>query len=338
MSRRSLTAAFLLLPLAACGRSATGPTPAAPGPSPAPVSVHPVAGFTFYDEDGDGALDAGEDVRLAGVQVTLGPQAAPSGGDGRFALPAVPAGPWTAGVSTPTLPGFFVPSRVPAVQVPAPAGFELAVPLTLPIGRNRPHVYLAFGDSLTQGDGSRGRRGYRDGLARALRDHWGRAEVVNDGQSATRSGDGADRIAASLGAATPAYTLIMYGTNDWNSFACRRVWSCFTVPSLRSIVRQTRAAGSLPVVATLPPVNPAYVDRLAEDRNGMVVEINLQLRPMVREEGGVVAEVHAEMMEEAGADLEGLFSDHVHPNDRGYEAITRAFFRAITEPRSAARP
>ena len=104
------------------------------------------------------------------------------------------------------------------------------------------------------------------------------------------------------------------------------------------MIRQARAAGSLPVVATLPPVNPAYLDQLADSRNGVIVEINLRLRAMVREEGGVVAEVHAEMMAEAGDDLEGLFSDHVHPNDRGYEAISRAFFRAITEPRGAARP
>jgi lysophospholipase L1-like esterase len=302
------------------------------------VSVSPVSGLAFYDEDGDGVLEPGEDVRLPGAQVSLGGQTAACGADGRFSLSAVPAGSRTAEVAVSSLPGFFIQPPLPAVQVPVPSGFELAVPLTLPIGGNRRHVYMAFGDSLTEGDGSRGRRGYRDTLARALRDHWGRADVVNEGASGTRSDDGADRIGASLSAVRPAYTLILYGTNDWNTFACRHVWSCFTLDKMRSMIRQTRAAGSLPVVATLPPVNPAYTDRLAEDRNGWVVETNLQLRPLIREEGGVVAEVHAAMMEEAGEDLRGIFSDHVHPNDRGYEAIAGAFFRAITDPRSAARP
>jgi lysophospholipase L1-like esterase len=327
-----------LLALAACaGGSPTAPAASA-GPSPPPPSLHPVTGFAFYDEDGDGTPDPGEETRIGGAQVTLGGQTAAAGGDGRFTLSAVPAGPRTAEVVAASLPGFFVPAPLAPVQVPVPSGFDLAIPLTLPIGRNRPHVYMAFGDSLTLGDGSRGRRGYRDVLARALRDHWGRADVVNDGQAAGKSGDGAERIGASLAAVQPAYTVILYGTNDWNSFACRNVWSCFTLASIRSMIRQARAAGSLPVVGTLPPVNPAYTDRFAENRNGWIVETNLQLRPLVREEGGVVAEVHAAMTAEAAGDLEALFTDHVHPNDRGYEAIGQAFYRAITQARGAAPP
>ena len=65
MAVRGCSALLLLLSLAACGRSPNTPS-AAPGPSPSPVSVHPVTGFTFYDEDGDGTLDPGEDTRLSG--------------------------------------------------------------------------------------------------------------------------------------------------------------------------------------------------------------------------------------------------------------------------------
>jgi lysophospholipase L1-like esterase len=329
---------LLTLAAAACGHGGAPTAPGAPAPDPSPVASYPVTGVAFYDEDGNGVPGPGEDTRLPGTQVTLGGQTAACGGDGRFVLSAVPAGSRMPAVVAASLPGFFAPGPLPAVQVPVPSGFELAVPLTLPIGRNRPHVYMAFGDSLTEGDGSRGRRGYRDTLSRALRDRWGRAEVVIEGVGGTRSDDGADRIQASLDAVRPAYTLIMYGTNDWNSFSCRHVWSCYTLDKVRSMIRQTRAAGSLPVVATLPPVNPAYTDRLAEDRNGWIVETNLELRPLVRAEGGVVADVHAAMMAEAGGDLPGIFSDHVHPNDRGYEAIAGAFFKAITDPRGSAAP
>jgi lysophospholipase L1-like esterase len=125
---------------------------------------------------------------------------------------------------------------------------------------------------------------------------------------------------------------VLYGTNDWNTFACRRVDSCFTLNSVRSMIRSIKAAGSLPVVGTVPPVNPAFTDRLAEDRNGWVAATNLELRPIIRAEGGVVAEVHEAMLRAGGSHLDELFSDHVHPNDDGYAVIADAFFRAIVTP------
>jgi lysophospholipase L1-like esterase len=204
------------------------------------------------------------------------------------------------------------------------------VPVVLPIRGNRPNVYMAFGDSLTLGDGSRGRRGYRAELASRLRGYWGKAEVANEGVEGSKSDEGADRIGASLASVEPAYTLILYGTNDWNTFACRSV--CFTRDALRRMVRQAKAAGSVPVVGTIIPVNPAYVDRLAEARNGWIVATNALIRPMVQEEGAVLADLHAAFEEEAAGDLSALFTDHVHPNDRGYGALAREFFRAITAP------
>ncbi|HEX5633198.1 MAG TPA: SGNH/GDSL hydrolase family protein, partial [Gemmatimonadales bacterium] len=244
-------------------------------------------------------------------------------------------------LSAPSLPPFFAAGRTSTVPVPPPAGFELAVPVVLPIQGNHPNVYMAFGDSITQGDGSRGRRGYRDTLARDLRDYWGAAEVVNEGESATRSSDGAARLGARLRAVRPAYALILYGTNDWNSFVCRHVDECFTLPSLRQMIREARAAGTVPVVATLPPANPASRDPLAADRNSWVLETNSLLRPLVRAEGGVLADVHAAFLDEAGSNLPALFTDHVHPNDRGYSVIAAEFFRAITRPvgaSAASRP
>jgi lysophospholipase L1-like esterase len=53
---------------------------------------------------------------------------------------------------------------------------------------------------------------------------------------------------------------------------------------------------------------------------------------MVPEEGGVLADPHALFLAEGG-DLAALFSDHVHPNERGYALIADAFFRAITGTR-----
>jgi hypothetical protein len=62
--------------------------------------------------------------------------------------------------------------------------------------------------------------------------------------------------------------------------------------------------------------------------------MNELIRPMVAEEGAVLADLHAAFLE-AGP-LEDLFVDHVHPNDDGYDIIARVFFEAITGARGTA--
>jgi hypothetical protein len=56
---------------------------------------------------------------------------------------------------------------------------------------------------------------------------------------------------------------------------------------------------------------------------------------MARAEGAVVADLNA-AFGRASNDLASLFTDHVHPNDRGYTAVAEEFFRAITQSVGAA--
>jgi acyl-CoA thioesterase I len=318
--------------LTGCGRTSPA-VPSAPAPTatPTPPSLHPVSGVVFYDENGNGSIDAGEDGRLPHVVLTLGGRSAETNDAGSFAAPEVPAGTRAVEIRAETLPPYYGPGRLPSVSVPLPEGAEVPVPVVLPIGGNRPNVYLAFGDSITAGDGSRGARGYRSALQSRLRDYWGRGDVIGDGVPSTRSDDGAGRIAGSLAAERPAYVLILYGTNDWNLSACRHVYTCFTIENVRSMIRQAKAAGTVPVVGTIIPANPAYVSRLAAERNAWIDETNAVLAPMARAEGAVVADLNVAMTSET-ADLPTLFSDHVHPNDRGYAVIAEEFFRAVTRP------
>jgi lysophospholipase L1-like esterase len=130
----------------------------------------------------------------------------------------------------------------------------------------------------------------------------------------------------------PAYTLILYGTNDWNS--CRGQVPCFTVDNLRAMVGAARAARSLPVLATIPPANPAVPQRVPPERNQWVHAIDDLLRSLARDEGIALAEVEAAFLEQPR--LEDLFVDHIHPNDDGYRLIADAFLRAITAPRGNA--
>lgn len=333
--RAAVVITALALLLEGCGRGSPA-TVVVPSPSPTavptPASLHPVSGVVFYDENENGAVDDGEDVRLPHVVLTLGGSSAETDAEGSFAAATVPAGTRTVEIRPESLPPQFRAGRVPSVAVPLPEGARVPVPVVLPIGANRPNVYLAFGDSITAGDGSRGRRGYRAALQSSLRDYWGgRAEVINDGVESTRSDDGAARIGGSLAAERPAYALILYGTNDWNLSACHRVITCFTIENARSMIRQAKAAGTIPVLSTIVPVNPAYVGRLADERNFWVDETNKALVTMARAEGAIVADLNTAMKAES-PDLPALFTDHVHPNDRGYGAMADAFFRALTRP------
>jgi lysophospholipase L1-like esterase len=320
--------------LPACGGG--GGSPVAPPP---PVATHSVVITVFYDENGNGTADGTENVRVPEVEVEVaGRTARTEKATGRATVAGVPEGSHRVSAREATLPAFYrvAASASASVQSPQPAGADVFLPLSLAIGRNRPNVYMGFGDSITVGDGARTTDGYRDVLEELLAAHYGRAQVISDGISGTRTPAGADRIGASLTRHRPAYTLILYGTNDWNraSFECRTALDCDTVDNLRHMVGTVEAVESLPVIGTIIPANPNGIN--AEERNEWVRRINERIRVMAREEGAAVADLHAAFLRES--DVPGLFADHVHPNDRGYRVIANEFFRALTRPASAAAP
>lgn len=287
----------------------------------------------FYDENGNGRQDGNEAAVVPGAEVAIaGRTARAAPGTGRVTVNNVPEGPAVASLRPGSLPPFYTPGVAVQVIVPLPAGEIVRLGAMLPIGSNVPARYMAFGDSITEGDGSSSGDGYRRLLQGRLRDHFGEAEVVNSAEGGTRSYEGAARIARSLRRGDPAYTLVLYGTNDWNASACRDVAgpSCFTVDSLRGIVRSVKAEQSLPIVGTIIPVNTGFDPRAPESRNLWVADVNALIRTMVEEEGAVLADLYAAFMDVP--DFHALFSDHVHPNDAGYEIIANEFFEAITAP------
>jgi len=321
---------ILLAALAvACGG---GSSPTDPGGSPTPVPGSPVSGFLYYDENANGTVDPTETVRLPSAGVTVGGEAASTTAGGRFSLPNVPNGLQTAQARPDALPAYFTPGGPLSVSVP-PSG-DVAVPAVLALGaRARANVYLAFGDSITWGEGSSDGSGYVDELQADLRAFWGKATAIKDGVPGTKSNKGESRLGISLNANRPAYVLILYGTNDWNDPECRETPPCYTVEALRSMVLQTRDAGAFPVDGTIPPVNPSYTDRDPAARNDWVKGMNDLVRAMAKQQGAPVADVHAEFLKQAS--LPTLFADYLHPNDAGFRVIASSFFGAITRPLSA---
>jgi lysophospholipase L1-like esterase len=288
----------------------------------------------FYDENANGIRDAAEGVGVPDAIVEVGGKQGRSAAlTGEAIVEGIPAGAQTVTVRASSLPPYYArPAPVP-IAVPQTDGTTF-IPLTLPIGNNRPNTYLAFGDSITGGEGSGDGDGYASRLERKLLAHFGRANVVKDGLSATRSNRGADRLPASLNV-RPAYTLIHYGTNDWNMSECKSHIPCYTIDSLRSMVRAVRGRQGLPILATLIPGNPIVAAQQPE-RNMWVAVIDARIRDMAREEDVVVADMEAAFLHAPNFEYGVHYTDHVHPNDAGYEVMAQAFFEAIVHPPLAA--
>jgi len=326
VSRRSLLLISLLGTLAACGGGSSGGTS---GPTPVQPTFT-VSGAVFYDENGNGSLDPGENTRLPDVAVEVAGRSAVSTKVlGEFSIAGVPAGTQSVTLRRTTLPPYYVPPASTSVSLPQSSA--LLIPVTLPIGRNRPNVYMGFGDSITIGQGSSDDRGYATPLEAKLAAHFGRGMVVREGADATRSNRGAERIDESLSRARPAYTLILYGTNDWNVGECKTSPPCFTIDSLRDIVLSARGSQSLPVLSTIIPGDPRSI--MQPDRNDWVRDMAPRIKSLGREMGVPVADPQALFV--ASPNFQNLYVDHVHPNNAGYELIAQAFFTAIATPTGA---
>jgi lysophospholipase L1-like esterase len=327
MTPRRALPAFVLLGAVACGK---GSTPGGGGPT---EPTYPVTALVYYDENGNGALDPSEAVRLAQIDVVVGPVSAKSAPGGQVVVNGVPAGNQTLAIRTESVPPYFVPPSAVPVAVPQAAG-QVLLGMRLPIGNNQPNVYLGVGDSLTVGEGSSDNQGYRVRLQNLLGAALGRAQVNQEGFAGRTSMRGAEKIDGSLNRNRPAYTLILYGTNDWNDQECQTapVASCYTIDSLRKIVDEVKGYQSIPVLATLPPVNPA----VNAGRNQWIDQMNELIKALARSEGAILADVNAAF--KATGNLPSLFNPvdpaGVHPNDAGYDVMASAFSKAITGPRS----
>ena len=319
-----ITLAACCLGVGACGGGGpTGPTPPAPS--------HTVGVVLFYDENGNGLLDAAEGVRIPDAIVEIGGKQGRSASlTGEAIIDAVPDGSQTLTVRASSLPPYYAVAPL-TIVVPQTAGTTF-IPVTLPIGSNRPNVYLAFGDSITDGEGSSDGNGYVLRLQRKLQAHLGRATIIKDGLTGTRSNRGSDRLPDSL-AVRPAYTLIHYGVNDWNAGECKANPPCFTIDSLRTMVRDVKGRQGLPVLATIIPSNPIHSFNPPE-RNPWVSAMDVRIRELARTEGAALADLEAAFLR--APSVPALFTDHIHPNDAGYEVMAQAFFEAITLPPTAA--
>jgi lysophospholipase L1-like esterase len=322
------TSGFLVLATAIGGCGGGSGSPSGPSGPPAPAGTS-VTLVLFYDENANGVADGGEVMRVPDVSVSLGSHTARSETfTGRAVVTAVPDGTYTAALRADTLPPYYQAGAPVSIQVPVSQGSQFFVPLVVDIGNNNAGQYLAFGDSITRGDGDLS-GGYPARLQGLLAAHFAYANVRNRGADATNSYEALERLDRNL--FNDAFALILYGTNDWQIAGCQEDPSlCPTAENLRIVIRRVKAVGTLPFIATLTPANPAINDA----RNDWIEAINATIRTMASQEGAVLVDLY-QAFQNQGGDLSRFFSDDIHPNGAGYEVIAGAFFEAIAHGRAA---
>lgn len=333
MSRSILRTALVtglagLLP--ACGDGTTGPS-ALPTPSPL---THPVTVTAYLDENANGVFDPTEGTRIPNVELVIGSARATTAARTGQATVQAPEGAQALTVTAASLLPFYRPPAAP-IQITVPAGGQVMVPITLPRGSNRANVYMAFGDSITNGepevpDGN----GYRRFLQSMLQGHFGAGEVANEGRDATDSDFGASIITTRLAAVRPAFTLIHYGTNDWNRSACngpeKVPQPCFTTASLRYMVQEVNRTGGHAFLATIIPVNVGYDGRTPPERQDWVDQVNATIKQVASEEGAVLVDLN-DAFKRSGLTGSALYVDHLHPTTAGYQIMAQTWFNAISK-------
>jgi lysophospholipase L1-like esterase len=252
--------------------------------------------------------------------------------NGSFTV-AAPRGTHT--VAFDKLPPYFVPGVPKTVDVPQAAGAQIAVPVVLPLGKNNLGLYLAYGDSISQGQGSSDERGYRPPLASRLRATFGRATMEYRGGAGNGSGlegtstQGAFEIQRHLTKVKPAFTLIMWGVNDYYNPACSdpTAPSCPSMDNLRTIIQAAKGAQSMPVLATITTCNTGFNNSAPASRNVWVAAYNERVRALAQQEQVLLADMEAAFL--AKGNPPSLFVDHIHPNDSGYDVIAETWAAAL---------
>lgn len=322
--RNFATLFAVCLATAACGAGSRGTT------TPTPVT-RSIRFAVFLDENRDGLLQPTELIRVPGVEVSFGSASGKSAvTTGEFSADVAQTAQMLS-VNPASLPPYYQTANGSIVTPPSSGTFN--VPVTLPLGPSAtPGIFLAFGDSITDGQvGTGDGQGYTGILERMLSIHFGKARVINDGVDSSSSERGDSRISDSLAAGRPAFTLILYGTNDWSDPRCGEP-PCFTVSSLRSMVRKVKAAGGFPFIGTLLMTNVGNDFRASPQRDAWVIEQNEFIRQMAVEEQVVLVDLHR-AFELSPLQYSELFADYIHPSSEGYKVLAQAWFDAITKPR-----
>lgn len=226
---------------------------------------------------------------------------------------------------------------------------QCSFPVTLIPGISPIMKFLAFGDSLTEGEnGRRALTGFINppdtypARLQLLLDvaYPGQAiTVVNRGRSGEFAEEGADRLPGELRRDRPGAVLLLHGYNDLlNNCPERNLSAPICAEAVAEVIEKTRdmiRTAKKPefgvrdvFVSTLTPpgpfVPPGTDKRIAP---AAIVETNRRLATLIQSEGAILVDSYPRLV---GREAELVDTDGLHLRPAGYQVLAESFFAAIT--------
>lgn len=178
------------------------------------------------------------------------------------------------------------------------------------IGGNNPDLYVALGDSTTDGNNGGG-----DPFPPRLAAMTGKT-VNNMATQNEFSGGAAGKVGGILANQKPAAVLFQLGAVDLING--RSVDSI--IGNLRSIIQQCKANKTVPVVGTLQPMIGTH-----SRWSGVTKDLNNRIRELASSEGARLADVESRFGDGSGL----ILADGLHPNEEGNQVMAEAFADAL---------
>jgi len=191
-----------------------------------------------------------------------------------------------------------------------------------------PHTFSAFGDSITLGLVVHSRDplviehtpGYIAPLKGLIEDVFGPVTISNDGVGGELTAEGLSRIGGVIRVRQPESLLLMEGTNDVTFL----VGTQTIVFNLQQMIN--RAKLEQPgIIIFLGMIIPRHESAEWNDPlNQRTDEVNEMLPGVAEATGATLVDTHAALDNQPS-----LFSDHVHPNEDGYEVLGGAWNEGV---------
>ncbi len=189
--------------------------------------------------------------------------------------------------------------------------------------------YVAFGDGITFGmiDGQPASElGYVPRLEALLNENFGPSEAVNEGVPGDTTLGGLGRMSDVLALHAARYLLLMEGTNDAVSLEVSVDATAFNI---KQMVQKVLDFHALPVLATIIPRKDWRANGgIYRDR---ILSINDNIRQIAQNLKLPIVDMFETFLNfpEAEGGWRTILSDDVHPNERGYEVMTQAWWNEI---------
>jgi lysophospholipase L1-like esterase len=204
---------------------------------------------------------------------------------------------------------------------------------------------VCLGDSITQAvrEEVTAEQSYPARLERMLNDVGIEAKVINAGIGGNTSMDGLARLESDVLAHRPDAVTVMFGTNDQSHILGDekpRVGLDGYEVALREIVRKVRNAGGEVVLITPPPLSAAWfaIAELPDLYKSLGASVIVgqyadRARIVARALNTPLVDVYQAFIDAmiAGADMDKIMPDGVHPFAEGHELIARQIIAPLAE-------